>query len=99
VSAEKFPEGATEKKRKVALLSLFQGGNGKRPKNSKKKNRKIALLSLIYYICIMYENSGGSRPLPPLPTLMPHSRKTWVQPSASPTKRLKKLVFTVSLLD
>jgi len=60
-SADKFPGGfgATEKipknskkDQKIALLSLFQGTNGKkRPKNNK-KDRKIALLSL--YILYLY---------------------------------------------
>jgi len=92
-----FQRGQQKKKRKVALLSLFQGGNGKRPKNSKKK-LKNSTFKLIY-ICIVYDNPGATTPSLPLQTLMPHSQKTWVQPSSSQTKRLKKLVFTVSLLD
>jgi len=61
-SAEKFPRGggATEKRpknckkkpEKIALLSLFQGGNRKNDQKIAKKHRKIALLSL--YLLYLY---------------------------------------------
>jgi len=51
--------GKKIKKSKIAVLSLFQGGNGKRPKNSKKnKNSTIKPL-----FCTIDENpGGGARP-------------------------------------
>jgi len=64
-SAENFSGEANGKKdrklakstKKIALFSLFQGGgNEKRPKNSTFKPASI------YYICTMFENSGGARP-------------------------------------
>jgi len=52
----------------------FQGGNGKKTEKIAKKDRKIALLSFYLYICTMYENPGGSPPLPPPPAAAPHAR-------------------------
>jgi len=61
---------ATEKRPKIALLSLFQSGEGeatkKRPKNNKKRP-KMALLSLyLLYLYTMYENPGGDSPPAPV---------------------------------
>jgi len=60
-SVEKFPGGGgngikdrkiARKKRKIALLSLFQGGNGKKERKIVKIDRKIALLNLyLLYLC------------------------------------------------
>jgi len=60
-------EGATEKRPKIALLSLFQGGR------QRKKSRKIALLNLyLLYLYHAWKSRGGT---PPSPDADTHSYK------------------------
>jgi len=65
-SAEKFPgRGQQKKDRKIALLSLLRGGNGKKTEKLQKrpKNSTINPLSTISVPCMKIQ--AGHVPLPP----------------------------------
>jgi len=70
-SAEKFPEGATKKDRKLALLSLFrERGDGKNIENS---TFKPLLVSTTFVPCMKIQEGHG-----------PHAlccRRLWFRPN------------------